>query len=87
MAGAWKIRKYDGLDQKGEWSISGALSEDEVCTLLQRLVSQNLSEDEIIGASLRRNDPRYFTLLERIGKGSPISFGHGVHYTAQFEKT
>ena len=67
MARIWKIRKFDGDDHKQVWSVSGALSEPEICTMLQRLVSQNLSDDEIISASLRKNDRHHNTLLERIG--------------------
>ncbi len=57
MPGVWKIRKLDGLDIVQEWSVSGALTEPEIHTMLQRLVSQNLSDGEIIDASLRKNDP------------------------------
>lgn len=86
MARIWKIRKFDGDNHKQVWSVSGALSEPEICTMLQRLVSQNLSDDEIISASLRKNDRHHNTLLERIGRGTPICYGEGIYYTAQSEE-
>ena len=85
MPGIWKITKLDGEDVVQEWSVPGALTESEIHTMLQRLISQNLSDGEIIDASLRKNDPKYSPLLERIGRGVPISYGEGINYTAQFE--
>ena len=85
MPVVWIIRKRDGLDVVQEWSVSGALTEPEIHTMLQRLVSQNLSDDEVIDASLRKNDPKYAPHLERIGRGKPISYGEGIHYTAEIE--
>lgn len=85
MPSIWKIKKWDGLDIVQEWSASGSLSEPEICTMLQRLASQNLSDEEVIDASLRKNDPKYVPHLERVGRGKPISYGGGIHYTAELE--
>ena len=85
MPRIWKIKKFDGLDVVEEWSASSSLSEPEICTMLQRLVSRTLSDKEIIDASLRRNHRGYRPHLERVGIGNPISFGAGTHYTAELE--
>ncbi len=85
MPKKWRIKKYDGMDLLGEWSVSGRLSEKEICSMLRRLVSRNLSDDEIIGSSLRKNDSGYLPLLEQVGRGNPICFGDGIHYTAHWE--
>ena len=85
MSGIWIIRKLDGDDVLEEWSVTGALTEPEIHKMLQRLVSQNLDDDEIIASSLRKNNPKYRPLLERVGRGSPINYGAGINYTAHFE--
>jgi len=82
MPKKWKIKKLDGLDVVEEWSVFGALTEPEIYTMLQRLVSRNLSDAEVINSSLRKNDPKYLSHLERTGRGNPISYGD---YTAEIE--
>jgi len=86
MPNSWIIAKWDGNDLVQEWQVSGALSEAEVKTMLQRLVSRNLSDTEIIDSSLRLNDAHYARHLERVGTGNPINFGEGIHFTAKYEE-
>ena len=85
MARTWIIKKYDGNRLLDEWSATGALSEQEIHKMLQRLVSRNLSDEEVIDASLRNNDPKHARHLERIGRGKPIQYGEGIYYTAELE--
>ncbi len=52
----WKIEGYDGTKQLFTKELPlGSLSEGQMISLLQRLVSKHLNEDEIVAASLRRN--------------------------------
>ena len=86
MPRVWKIKKYDGDSLEHEWSVSGALSETEIHKMLQRLISGNLSDTEIIYASLRKNDRNFVGHLKPFGTGNPIHYGAGIYYfTAEFE--
>ena len=85
MPRIWIIKKYDGDRLEQEWSASGALSEPEIRTMLQRLVSRNLSDAEVIDASLRKNDPKFVEHLAPVGRGNPIHYGEGIYYTAELE--
>jgi hypothetical protein len=69
MKGYWRIERLDRLDVTYERFVPGNLSEDEVTAIIQRLACKHLSEDEIIGASLRR--PRRTALLETLRGGNP----------------
>ena len=83
MVKVWKIKGWDGNSVVFEREMLGNLSETEISTTLQRLVARNLSNEEVIDASRRKNDPYYSALFERIGSGYPISYGLGPHYTAE----
>lgn len=83
MGKTWRITKWDGDTLKGSWDLPAHISNPEMETILQRLVCQSLSEDEIISASLRRNDRGHSVLLERIGTGKPLLFGHLPQYSAE----
>ena len=85
MAEVWLIRGWDGLEITFEGEMPGRMTESEVSIALQRLAARHLSEAEIISASLRKGTPGYCPLLKRIGSGRPISYGHGVNYTADFK--
>ncbi|CAN7504600.1 hypothetical protein [Pararhizobium sp. LjRoot238] len=62
------------------------MDDTEIEEVLRRLVSRDLTEIEIINASLRRNDTRRATHLDRIGTRRPIHFGENPYYIAAFEK-
>jgi hypothetical protein len=80
----WRITALDGLAAVRTFEMPGHLSEPEIETVLQRLVSRSLSEAEIVRSSLRKNDRNYISHLERVGKGVPLSYGHGdLHWTAE----
>ena len=86
----WKIRGYDDLEPIFERTIAGgSLSEQEMTTLLQRLASRHLSDDEVVSASLRRNASGYLPHLEvlRNHQGSPglMATGGSYSYTASIE--
>ncbi len=83
MVKVWKIKGWDGNSVVFEREMLGNLSEKEISATLQRLVARNLSNDEVIDASRRKNDPNYSALFERIGSGYPISYGLDPHYTAE----
>ncbi len=85
MAKVWLITGSDGDQTTFKGEMPGQMSESEVSTALERLAARHLSEDEIISASLRKRTPGYRPLLEPIGTGRPISYGHGVNYTADFK--
>jgi hypothetical protein len=85
----WKITGYDSAQTLFEKVLPlGCLSKGEMTTLLQRLAAADLTPDEIIGASLRKNSKSYVPLLEPHQEGSPparrfyISVGAARNYVA-----
>ena len=88
--GHWRIEGIDGTTTFYEAVLPGNLNDDEITTIIQRLASKHLSEDEIIGASLRKN--RRTALLEPLrSRGSPnsrhtISIDHGIGYVASYRR-
>ena len=73
----WRITKWDGERELSQWEISDRVSEPQVCTLLERLVSKSLRESEIIEVTEAKT-----TLLSRIGTGLPIAYGSNPRFTA-----
>lgn len=86
MAKIWKIKRWEGSDPTTVGELPGHLTKSEIATVLQRLLCRGLTEDEILRASRRRRDKSYSPLLERVGRGSPISYGTNPHYTAEIDK-
>jgi hypothetical protein len=87
MAKVWQIEGWDGDRLVFEREVAGNLTEPEVSAILQRLACRYLSDMEIIKASVRKGDPEYVPLLERVGTGSPICYGHdSQHYTAELKE-
>jgi hypothetical protein len=60
--GRWKVEGVNSTTTFYEAILPGNLNDDEITTIIQRLASKHLTEDEIIGASLRKN--RRTALLE-----------------------
>jgi hypothetical protein len=61
----WKITCYLGDKSIYERAIrKGALSEKAMISLLQRLASRHLSEDEVVSSSLKKDHHGYCTALE-----------------------
>ena len=82
--GDWMIKEWDGNDVKAQYELPGHMSEQEIETALQRLVCRDLSVNEILAASRRRNDPMRIGLLDRVGQGRLIDYGRSnLHYTAE----
>jgi hypothetical protein len=73
----WRITKWDAEREVSQWEIPGRVSEPQVCTLLERLVSKSLRESEIIEVTEAKT-----TLLSRIGTGLPIAYGSNPRFTA-----
>ena len=65
--GDWMIKEWDGNDVKAQYELPGHMSEQEIETALQRLVCRDLSANEILAASRRRNDPMRSGLLISCG--------------------
>lgn len=81
----WVIKKYDGLSEAAIiGQLPGNIKEKEVHSILQRLVCRDLEESEVISASLRRNSIGRRALLDRVGNGTPITYGENPFYTAEF---
>ena len=80
MAKVWQIKGWDGEGPVFEREVAGNLTEPEISAILQRLTCRYLSDMEIMQASVRKSDPEYAPLLERIGTGSPICYGHDSRY-------
>ena len=77
----WQIRGWDGNKLIFERKIPvGMMSEREVRTLLQRLYSRHLTDEEIYRGSLRRNQKEHATFFEI----QPIlNIGDSVTYVAR----
>ena len=83
---SWRIQRIEGTDVTDVGSLPSPMSVAEIETTLQRLVCTQLTEREIIAASLRKEVGGHSHLLERVGSREPISFGHGeVYFIAKKE--
>lgn len=86
----WLIRGYDGANEVFSRSAPAALSEAEIRSLLQRLATRHLSENEVISASLRKNFNGYapHLVVSTIGgkQYGLMTTGSGQHYTATIEE-
>jgi hypothetical protein len=83
----WKITGYDSTTPIYDGEAPSILTEEEIATMLQRLVARHLSEAEVVAASLRKNLSGYAPLLEciidRTGeKGVAVTVGSNPHYIA-----
>jgi hypothetical protein len=83
----WEIEGYDGTRLIFAKSIPlGYLSEGEMITLLQRLVSRHLTPGEIVAGSLRRNAAGYAPLLRSLvdptAERYMVSVGSNPYYIA-----
>lgn len=76
--GLWHISRHDGLSDGVEiGTLPGNMSEKEVSAILARLCCMTLSADVVLRSSLRSNCKLRTGLLDRVGSGFPIQFGHG----------
>jgi len=87
---AWEIEGFDSAQVIFSAQVpQGALSEKAAIELLQRLAARHLTPSEIVGASLRRNERGYLSLLEpRISADVEryvVSVGENPHYTARVQ--
>lgn len=77
----WIIRRHESTSEEVVGSLSGNYSEKEVSVILQRLVCTTLSVQEILVSSERaKRGEKESNLLDRVGSGFPIQFGHGGSY-------
>ena len=83
MAAKWIIRKYESNALKWEKILPGAMSNKRVEGVLQRLVCQNLSTDEILSSSLNAETPGRTSHLDRVGSGTLFIYGQNPYYTAE----
>lgn len=89
----WKIEGYNGSQQLFMKELPlNSLSEGQMVSLLQRLVSKHLNEDEIVAASLRRNSKKYAPhlepLIDRRAKGRyTITVGQNPYYVARVSQS
>lgn len=75
----WKIEGYDStrlIFKMKKVLPVGCLTVKQMTSLLQRLASKHLDEDEIVASSIRRNCKGYAPLLE-----CQLSSGPGVRYS------
>ena len=80
----WRICGYDGIEPLFERTIAaGSMTNQEMTTLLQRLASRHLSDDEIVSASMRTNANGYAPHLEVLlnHQGSPGLMVSGGRYS------
>lgn len=82
----WHIKGFDGTELVYETKVALHLFSDrQIEELLRRLVSRNLSEEEVVEASLNRKDRRTAVLEVSRSAQLPriISCGENPHYSAR----
>lgn len=77
-----KITQWNGTAEIASWTIP-AYSDEEIRTILQRLVCTTLSPTEVIDASRRRNDKMRTSLLDPVTTGKELDYGESAHFTAR----
>jgi hypothetical protein len=87
--GCWKITGYDKLTRLFERRVSSALCEREIKQMLSRLAARELTDDEIVSASLRKGMKGRRTDLDVVKSATPgegfWTTGSPRHYTARCE--
>ncbi len=83
MAAKWIIRKYESNALEWEKVLPGNMSNKRVEAILQRLVCQHLSTDEILSSSLNTETPGRTDHLDRVGSGTLFIYGRNPYYTAE----
>lgn len=83
MAAKWIIRKYESNALEWEKILPGNMSNKRVEAVLQRLVCQALSTDEILSSSLNAETPGRTSHLDRVGSGTLFIYGSNPYYTAE----
>lgn len=82
----WIIRGYDGTVKLFEFIAPGNLSQREVEMMLSRLAARDLTPEEVIDSSKRRNHRGSKRLLEARtdwrGAAFTISVGENPYYVA-----
>jgi len=85
----WKITGYNKLTRLFERRVSSALSEPEIRQMLSRLAARELTDDEIVSASLRKGMKGRRTDLDVVKSSTPgegfWTTGSPRHYTARHE--
>ena len=83
----WKIEGYDSTRKIFEQTVDGAVSQQEVATILQRLACKHLTENEIVGSSLHKNRQDYLAHLEphfdNAQRRHHVMVGDNPHYIAR----
>lgn len=88
IAKFWRVQGYDSQTLIFERLLPyGALSENQVINLMQRLLSKHLDDDDLVAASMRRNSNQYMPTLEPHrdygpGRRSTIMIGQNPHFVA-----
>jgi hypothetical protein len=87
----WKVTGYDGPHTIYSGQVPGILTEDEIARVLQLLAARHLTHQEVVAASLPKNNVAYEPLLEchinRIApKGTMVTVGINPHYVAFRER-
>jgi len=87
---SWVIVGYDSTKQVYERRLpEGSLSEAEVITMLQRLASRHLTDDEVVSASLRKNASAHrsdFEVLRNGGGRYALMTTGNPHYIASIDE-
>ena len=81
----WLIQGYDGLTLIFKKQLTIAFTEHEISHILKRLVSKNLTANEILLSSKRKNMKGYLPLLEVRRENRErltLSIGENPHYIA-----
>ncbi|MDW3225460.1 MAG: hypothetical protein R8G34_21645 [Paracoccaceae bacterium] len=86
----WVFRKHESLKEIWQFKTkAGCLSDKQAEAVLQRLASTDLTAEEVIESSLRKNCKNYRPLLEvqgKYGKSLTLSLGENPWYTARVEE-
>lgn len=79
----WLIVRYDSLEEVGRWELPGHYKRETIAGILQRLACVDLTPAEIIDACREKGDPLNNHLLDPIGPGESLHYGHNPWMTAK----
>ena len=83
----WSIFQNDSLKSTLVGHLPGTMGERQVAEILQRLVSRDLTAEDVIQSSLPLSARSRRPHLDRMGGGYPLCYGDNPSYTASKEGT
>ena len=81
----WVITKREGATQTERWEVPAELDQHDIKEVLRRLVSRDISEEDIIHSSLPLTSSKRYALLDIPDDPDVMRLGTNPFYTATRE--